>query len=96
MMRVVLKPRAHRDLEEIWEYTEATWSAAQAEAYVRQIQRACDIIAANPRVGRACDEVRAGYRKYRAGSHFLFYRTVADNIEIVRILHQSRDFDRHL
>ncbi|MBM3553543.1 MAG: type II toxin-antitoxin system RelE/ParE family toxin [Alphaproteobacteria bacterium] len=38
---------------------------------------------------------RAGYRKYPRGSHVLFYRTTTDGLDIVRILHQQTDFDRH-
>ena len=43
-----------------------------------------------------CDDVRTGYRKYPAGSHLLFYRLTPDGIDIVRILLQRMDFERHL
>jgi toxin ParE1/3/4 len=91
-----LSPRAKRDLDEIWDYTEANWGFTQAEAYLRQIERSVLAIAADPRLGRSCDEIREGYRKYLTGSHVIFYRIVARHIEIVRILHQSRDFERHM
>jgi toxin ParE1/3/4 len=96
MRRYTLSPRAQSDLEEIWDYTAARWSADQAEAYLRQIKAAIETVAADPRRGRACDEVRAGYRKHSAGSHVLFYRTTTDGVDIVRILHQRMDFERHL
>jgi len=41
-------------------------------------------------------EVRAGYQKFPAGSHLLFYPTTPDEIDIVRILHQRLDVERHL
>ena len=48
-------------------------------------------------IGRACDEVRPGYRKHAVGSHTLYYRIAsADVIDVVRILHQRMDVDRHL
>lgn len=48
-------------------------------------------------IGRACDEVRAGYRKHAVGSHTLYYRNAsADVIDVVRILDQRMDVDRHL
>jgi len=51
----------------------------------------------NPMIGRACDEVRPGYRKHAVGSHTLYYRIAsADVIDVVRILHQRMDVDRHL
>jgi toxin ParE1/3/4 len=68
----------------------------RAEVYVRQIRRAVEIVAEDPRRGRNCDNIRAGYRKYPAGSHFVFYRVVEGGIDVVRILHQRMDFDQHL
>ena len=45
---------------------------------------------------KAMSEVRAGYHKYRAGSHFLFYRVTSGGVEVVRILHERMDFGWHL
>ena len=96
MSRFTLSPRAQADLEEIWDYTEARWSRDQAEIYVRQIKTAIENLAADPSRGRACDDVRAGYRKYPVGSHVLFYRVRPDGVDIVRILHGRMDFERYL
>jgi toxin ParE1/3/4 len=96
MSRFTLSPRARADIEEIWDYTEARWSRDQAEIYVRQIKTAIENLAADPSRGRACDDVRAGYRKYPVGSHVAFYRVTPDGIDIVRILHGRMDFERHL
>jgi toxin ParE1/3/4 len=96
MMRYVLRPRAQRDIEDIWDYTAAAWGAAQAENYIRQIQRSLDAISLDPNRGRACDDIRAGYRKLLTGSHFVFYRVGADGIDVVRILHQRMDFEQHI
>ena len=93
----LLSPAAQADLEQIWDYTHDRWGVDQAEDYLRELQRAINRTAANPRIGRACDEIRPGYRKLAAGSHTLFYRvTGEDLIDIVRILHQRMDVDRHL
>jgi toxin ParE1/3/4 len=96
MTRCVLTPRAQRDLDEIWDYTISRWNVAQSERYIRQIQRSCELLCAEPLLGRACDDIRVGYRKQRSGSHFIFYRMVAGGIEVVRVLRQSMDFDLHL
>jgi toxin ParE1/3/4 len=74
MTRYVLSPRARRDIDEIWDYTAKLWGAKQAENYLRQLQAAIKLIAANPALGRSCDNVRRGYRKFPAGSHMLFDR----------------------
>jgi toxin ParE1/3/4 len=97
MTRYVLRPRARRDIENIWDYTAATWSQSQAEIYIRLIQRTLELLADDPRLGRAWDEIRAGYRKFRADSHIVFYRIIATSgIEVVRVLHESMDFEQHM
>lgn len=97
MNRYVLSPAARADLEEIWDYTCWRWDDDQAEEYVREIQRAIERVVDNPMIGRACDELRPGYRKHAVGSHMLYYRIVSgDVINVVRILHQRMDVDRHL
>jgi len=63
---------------------------------VGQLWRHIEDASADPAIGRPCPEVRAGYFKYRSGSHFLFYRLIFNGIDVVRILHQSMDFPRHL
>jgi toxin ParE1/3/4 len=93
----VLSPAAQADLEEIWDYTCERWDVDLAEEYLRELQHAIERAAANPRIGRACDEIRPGYRKLAAGSHTLYYRVASEGIvDIVRVLHQRMDADRHL
>ncbi|HQN50658.1 MAG TPA: type II toxin-antitoxin system RelE/ParE family toxin [Phenylobacterium sp.] len=92
----VLTPRAQSDIEDIWDFTVERWGVAQAERYVRQLQPTLEGVAARPRQGRACDDIRPGYFKIGSGSHLVFYRLTSDGIEIVRILHQSMDIDSHL
>lgn len=97
MSRYELSPAARADVEQIWDFTSARWDHDQAEAYLREIQRAIDRIVANPRIGRACEEIRAGYRRHAVGSHTLYYRILSDGvINVVRVLHQRMDVDRDL
>ena len=95
-MRVVVSPRAQADIDDIWEYTVSQWGVRQAETYLRLIKEAVEAVATDPRVGRSCDDVRPGYRKYLVGSHVLFYRVTATAVVVVRILHQRMDVERHL
>lgn len=41
-------------------------------------------------------EVRAGYLKHPCGSHTIYFRDNGDRIEIIRILHNKQDVERHL
>ncbi len=95
MTRYLLTPAARADLEQIWDYTCERWDLDQAQDYVREIRHAIERVADAPKVGRACDEVRPGYRKHGVGSHTLYYGAVGiDAIEVVRILHRRMDVDR--
>lgn len=91
-----LTPAAHRDLSSIWDYTEDRWDVRQAETYLLEIRAAIERIAAHPDRGRACDDIREGYRRYAIGSHLIFYRSRTDGIDVIRVLHQRMDPARHL
>jgi toxin ParE1/3/4 len=93
--RYSLSPRAQGDLEEIWTYTVRRWGIDQVALYTSQIGRDVAMLAAQPTMGRACPDIRAGYYKYPTGSHVLFYRVIAGGIDVVRILHERMDFGRH-
>ena len=92
----LLSPLAQSDLEDILNHTQSRWGSEQAEICIRQLWRDIEAIAVQPTRGRPCPEVRAGYRKYRSGSHVLFYRMTANDVDVVRILHQRMDFNQHL
>lgn len=91
-----LTPSARVDLEEVWDYTVATWSLPQAERYHEQIIAAFEALAAAPDRGLDVGDLRAGYLRWTVGMHFIFYRKADYGIKIVRILHQQRDIPRHL
>jgi len=91
-----LTPRARTDLEEVWDYTVATWSLAQAELYHHLIVAAFEALAAEPDKGLDVGDLRPGYLRWTVGMHFVFYCKADYGVEIVRVLHQQRDIPRHL
>jgi len=94
--RWTLSRKAAADLDSIWRHSMDLWGADQTETYVALLRQSIESAAANPRRGRPCDEIKAGYRKLLAGAHVIFYRTTPAGVHIVRILHQRMDFDRRL
>ena len=76
MTSCTLSPRAQSDLDEIWDDSDSRWGLDQAENYVLAIKAAIEFIAEDPRRGRSCEVLRAGYWKYSVGSHVLFYRVL--------------------
>ena len=96
MNKVILSPRAKLDLSDIWDYTLGQWGAEQAEKYVRGLWARMACAASDSTLSVEIDDVRKGYEKFRYGSHVVFYKKTGNGIDVVRILHQKMDFDRHI
>jgi len=82
-------PAASRDITEILDDAEypvpADWETELA-LLVEQL-------AMFPAMGRAWPELRPGIRSFVLGSFLVFYRFDATTVEIVRVLHGSRDIE---
>ena len=91
MVNFQLTELAKQDLRSIGRYTQATWGREQRNAYLAKIDAAFQLLAMEPQLGKSCDDLRAGYRKYPVGKHLIFYRQSANSLEIIRILHERMD-----
>ena len=92
-----LTRKAYEDLKGIAVYTQENWGKDQRIVYIKMMNDTFYELSDNPDLGRKIDNIRAGYYKYMAGKHLIFYRLVSgNNIEIVRILHQRMDIESHL
>ena len=97
MSGVVLSPKAKADLSEIWDYTYSEWGVEQAEKYVRDLWSVMQEQTRELTKSVDIGDVRKGYRKVRSGSHVIFFKvTRVGVVDVMRILHQKMDFDRHL
>jgi len=99
--RVALKPQAERDINNHFEYI-ARDNLEAAIRFYEATFRAFDILNTNPHIGPAREfenpqltDVRIwlvkGFDKY-----LIFYRAIDERVEILRVLHASRDIDRIL
>lgn len=92
-----LTNKAKADLKKIGRYTQEHWGRDQRNQYLTMMDACFHQLAANPHIGKDCNEIRDGYRKFNAGSHVIFYRqTLTDTIEIVRVLHGRMDIEVRL
>ena len=66
MLELLVRPRALRDLKEIWGYTAQQWGVAQADQYLCDLDREIQGLVKFPELGTACDPIRAGYRGLHA------------------------------
>ncbi len=97
-MKVHYTEAAERDLEEIAIYTAITWGGQQRDWYLDMLEHVCErLIPVNLSLGLAREvPQRPGVLRWRAERHYVYFRSVPDGIEIVRILHQRQVPEHHL
>ena len=102
--RVRLGAVAELDFANIVKWTTEKFGARQSRVYQKALVQAIGELAEGPDVAgsKTRDEIMPGLRTVhvarhgRRGSHFLMYRvTPKTTIEIVRILHDRMDLQRH-
>ena len=96
MLKLVNTELAESDLLEIWLYTAEEWNLGQADTYIAQIGRSVNKLIDHPELGKDRSDLRKGYRSLLVNHHIVFYRVVTDEIQIIRVLHESVDLERHL
>lgn len=94
MARVVLRPLAEVDILEIWDFI-AEDGLVEADHWIDRLDEKLKLWATQPMMGRARDELAFGLRSFVFGRYVAFFTPLQDGIELVRILHCSRDLDEH-
>ncbi len=87
--------RAEADLLGIAAYTLRNWGEAQTITYIDNLEACCQMLANAPTLGRSCQHVLPGLRRYEHGEHVVFYRQEGDDIIVSRILHQRMMPERY-
>jgi toxin ParE1/3/4 len=91
MKRFTLSPEAALDIRDIWAYI-AHDSIRAARRVRLQIMRACQTIAANPRLGHSrSDLTDKPVLFWPVRSYLIIYNPGPRPIEIVRVLHGALD-----
>ena len=96
MSIVVVRPRALDDLAEIWAYIarqSADDSPDQADAFVDLVDSKFQVLSRRPRLGRRRPEISPDIRSLAFGRYVVFYLPLSRGIEVVRVLHGSRDIE---
>lgn len=92
MKPFILTVAAKTDLRDIALFTQHRWGKEQRNIYLKQFDDSFWLLAENPDIGKTCDEISIGYRKFLQGSHVIFYQqSNRQQIKIIRILHKSMD-----
>jgi len=103
--RVRLGAVAELDFANILKWTTENFGARQSRIYRDTLVQAITALADGPDIAgsKARDEIAPGLRtlhvarRRRRGRHFLMYRAAPERtVEIVRILHDRMDLQRHI
>lgn len=97
-MNIKLTRLAEEDIDDIRIYTIKNWGYAQAEKYIDFIEDAYKIIQDNPYTlqSKQRNDLLENCRVLYVRKHVIIYLVEKELIAILRILHQSMDYKRHL
>lgn len=91
-MKLRFRPAAENDLIEIGDYIACDNPRAAAE-FIATIREKCTALVETPNIGGKRPELSAGLRSIPVGHYVIFYRVLADAVEIVNVIHGARDID---
>ena len=90
MAIIVKRPRAELDLLDIWDYI-ADDSLDRADEFLDRIESKLQTLAQNPGTGKRREELLPGLQSFPIGNYVVFYREISNGIDVIRVLHGSRD-----
>ena len=94
-MRVKITTPAAIDLREIEKYISKD-NIAAAEKVIHHLKTTCFLLGDNPGIGRRRDYLKPKLRTVTDGNYLICYRVKNNSIEILRVLHSSRDTEKIL
>ena len=84
---------ASRDLEAIIDYIAQQSSIDRSEAFLKQVNAKCQRLTQFPEMGRKRDELAIGVRSLPVESYLIFYRSITEGIEILRVVSGYQDLE---
>jgi toxin ParE1/3/4 len=86
---------AEQDLEDIWVYL-TQQDQLLADKQIAQILDRFPMLSQFPDMGKQRDDILKGLRSFPVKPYVIFYNKILDRIEVVRVLHQSRNIENWL
>lgn len=93
MAQLLKRPQAEIDLDEIWWYI-AQNNPKNADNFLDFILKQCLFLAQPPYSGKKRDELLQDLRSFPVRNYVIFYFPLKNGVEIVRVMHGSRDIDK--
>ncbi|MEQ8465706.1 type II toxin-antitoxin system RelE/ParE family toxin [Coleofasciculus sp. E1-EBD-02] len=93
MSRLKLSDQAAQDIEDIWNYI-AQENPQAADNILDKLRERFFLLTKFPELGRVRPDLAPSVRGFPVGNYIIFYRSLEQGIEIVRVLRGSRDLRR--
>lgn len=94
--KLIYRPEALSDLNEVEAYTRRTWSEEQARRYVSVLVADIKALRVSALRHPLFDHIHQGLRRKRSGMHHIYYVASEDNVEVLMVIHAQRDPALHL
>lgn len=89
-------PDANEDLEKIWLYVaDKSQSLAVADRLIDAIDDAARTYSGQPLIGVTRPDLAENVRCFPVGNYVVFYVPIAGGIEVIQVIHGSRDIPTH-
>jgi toxin ParE1/3/4 len=95
-MSYKLTERADRDVFDIYLFGAERFGPAQADKYHAGLVEAFELLAGRPGIARERNEFDRPIRVHLHGAHAIVFVIEEDHVLIVRVLHGSQDWRRHI
>lgn len=95
-MKYVVSDEALGDLLSIWEYTSERWGNGRADLYIDAITVRFAWLTRNTGLWHRRPELGEGLHSYPERSHVTIFRRTNRGMEILRVLHERMDLERHV
>lgn len=90
MARIIRSPDAEDDLLEIWSHI-ANDKPSAADPFLDKLEQRIELLSRHPRIGESRPDLAPRVRAFSVGNYLIFFRPIRDGIELLRVLHGSRD-----
>ena len=92
MARVIRTPLAREDLKDIGGFiARESQDRSVAIRFLSSIEQKCQLYVTHPEMGEQRPDFRDDARLFPVGNYVVIYRLIENGIEVLRVLHGSRD-----
>lgn len=94
MTQILFTPLAKQDLQEIWLCLAENGNSEIAKKFPSAVKKKCETVSKFPEMGQVRHEYLLHLRSFPFNKYVIFYLPIEDGIEVLRIVHSSRDIQQ--